>query len=112
GCRVDGYAELLQPLAGGAAEIVVAERGEELGAAGELGELDGRDGAAAADLLPPLGRVDDLAGLRHVRDAGELDPLHVSDDGDARHRRELCPEWRGGELPHPRVEVLGRREAE
>src|SRR4029078_4982883 len=35
--------------------------------------------------------VDDLSWLRHVRDARELDPLDMSDDGDAGHRRELCP---------------------
>ena len=84
--RVDGHAELLEPLLRAAAALVLGQRGEELGAAGELGELHGGHGAAAADVLPPLGRVQDLAGVRHVRDACELDPLDVADDGEAGHR--------------------------
>ena len=111
---VHAHAELLEPLLGAAAELVLGQRGEELGLAGELGELHGGDGAAAADLLPPLGRVHDLAGRRHVRHARELDPLDVADDGDtgAAGIPGLCPQRRGGELAHPGVEVLLRAEAE
>ena len=85
--RVDGHAHLLEPLARAAAALVVGERGVELGAAGELGELHGGHGAAAAHVLPPLGGVQDLAGARHVRHARELDPLDVADDGDPGHAR-------------------------
>ena len=84
--RVDGHAELLEPLLGTAAFLVLPQRGEELGAARELGELDRGDRAAAADVLPPLGRVHDLAGPWHVRHARELDPFDMADDGDAGHR--------------------------
>ena len=64
------------------AELVVAERGEEQAVAGEPGQLDGRDGAAASRLLPGVQRVHDLARRRHALDTGELDPLDVPDDRD------------------------------
>jgi hypothetical protein len=36
----------------------------------------------------------------------------MTDDGDARHRRQLCPQRRGGELPHAGLDVLLGAEAE
>src|SRR5579862_5056275 len=80
--RMHGHTELGQPLLRAAAKLVVAERGEEVDGAVEIRELDGRDGAAAGGLLPDLGGRDDLARLGHPLDAGEDDPLHVSDDSD------------------------------
>ena len=64
--------------------VVVRERGDEQRAAGELEHLDGRDRAAAGRLVPELGHVQDLARPRQARDDGEVDPLDVPDDGDAR----------------------------
>ena len=89
--RKNRDAELLEPLVGAAAVLVVAERRKEVALPGELDELDSGHGTSSTDLLPPLRDVDDLSGVRHARDARELDPLDMSDDGDAGHRRELCP---------------------
>ncbi len=63
-----------------AAELVVAERREELDRSVEVQQLDGGDGASAGRLLPGLERVDDVARHGHVLDPGELDPLDVTDD--------------------------------
>ena len=77
-----GDAARLELLARAAAEVVVGERGEEEAGAGEIRELDGRDGAAAGGLLPCLERVHDLARRGRMLDARELDPLDVPDDRD------------------------------
>ena len=61
---------------------VAAERGEEGRLAGELAELDRRDGAAAAGGSEPVAGVGDLAGLRERVDDGELDLLDMADDAD------------------------------
>src|SRR5258707_810849 len=76
----DGDAAFLQLLSGAPAELVVAERGEELDGAVEVRELCGHYGPAAGCLLPDLQSVDDVARLGHVLDADELHPLHVTDD--------------------------------
>ena len=80
--RVHGDATRLELLARAAAELVVGERREEEARAGEIGELDGRDGTAARGLLPRLERVHDLARRRRMIDARELHPLDVTDDCD------------------------------
>jgi hypothetical protein len=99
--RVHAHAELVEALLRPPAEVVIGKRGEELALTGQLRELHGGDGTAAADLLPELARMDDLARARDVRHARELDPLDVADDGDTgtgRHRPLLCPQARGDEL--------------
>jgi hypothetical protein len=83
----------LELLARAAAELVVGERGEEETRAREVGELNRRDGAASRGLLPRLERMDDLARRGHVFDAGELDPLDVTDDCDL-HISHLEPRLR------------------
>ena len=82
---LDANAELLQPALRPAPERVVAQRGQEQALAGEPRELHRRDRSTAGRVLPGVERVDDLARGRDVLDPCELDPLHVSDDGDA-HR--------------------------
>ena len=77
-----GDATRLELLARAATEVVVGERGEEKAGAGEIRELDGRDGPAARGLLPRLERVHDLARRGRMLDARELDPLDVSHDRD------------------------------
>src|SRR5207248_4680093 len=69
---------------------------EELDPAGQLQQLNGRDGTAAAGLVPGVRRVQDLPLRRHARHSRKLDPLHVSDDGEthtpsltSRRRRAL-----------------------
>ena len=73
--------QLLETRRRGMSQCIVAERGEEGAPTGELRELTRDDGAASGGLLPDLFGMDDLARLRHVRHTGELDPLHVTDDG-------------------------------
>jgi hypothetical protein len=80
---VDREPELLELALRAVAELVVAERREEGGGAGELRELDSGHRASAAGLLPDLPGVDDVAGRRHLGHGGELDPLHVPDHGGA-----------------------------
>ena len=77
-----GDSALLELLPRAAAEIIIGKRGEEQAGAGEIRELDGRNGAAARRLLPRLERVHDLARRGRMLDARELDPLDVSDDRD------------------------------
>jgi hypothetical protein len=84
-------------VAGAVAELVVAERGEEGAIAGEPGQLHGSDRAAASGFLPRFAGVDDVAGGGHARDADELDPLDMSDDGDAHARSMPCGDSGGGE---------------
>src|ERR671931_2478632 len=84
----NGHALLGQLRAAPPPELVVAEDGEERRLDAEPHELHRGDRPAAGGLLPRLDRMDDLAGLRHVLDAGELDPLDVPDDDDL-HRRSL-----------------------
>src|SRR5581483_6540284 len=57
---VDPQPEPDELLEGAVAELVVAERREEAGRAGELRQLNGRDCSAAGRLRPALGRVHDL----------------------------------------------------
>ena len=76
---------LLEP----AADLVVAERGEEVAGAGQAGELLGGNAPAPARLLPRVRGLRDVAGERHARDAQELDPLGVAHDGDAHLTRSL-----------------------
>ena len=85
--RMHGDATRLKLLARAAAEVVVGERGEEKAGAGEIRELDGRDGPAARGLLPRLGGVDDLARRGDVIHPGELHPLDVADHGHPDVRR-------------------------
>ena len=77
-----GDAARLELLARASAELVVAERREEVDAAVEPRELDRRDRAAACRLLPALERMDDLAGAGHLVDPDELHPFHVAHDSD------------------------------
>src|SRR4029434_10925355 len=63
------------------ATLVVAERREEGTRPRQTRELHGRDRAAAAGLLPGVGRVHDVARGRDELDVAELDPLRVPDDG-------------------------------
>jgi hypothetical protein len=79
---VHGDTALLELLTGTAAEVVAAERGEEVSRPVEVRELNRGHGAATGRLLPGLERVDDLTRLRHLLDPRELHPLHVPDDGD------------------------------
>ena len=80
--RMHRHAACLELLARAAAEVVVGERGEEEAGAGEIRELDRRDGSAARRLRPRLERVHDLPRSGRVLDPGELDPLDVSYDRD------------------------------
>ena len=90
---VHGDAARVELLARPAAELVVAERGEEVGRAVEVRELHGGDRAAAGGLLPRLERVDDLARRGHMLDPDELDPLHVPDDGERSHLTSSASEY-------------------
>ena len=71
------------------AELVAAEGREELAPARKQAELARDDGAAARRLPLDIGRVDDRARLRPARNAGELDPFDVTDDG-ASHNSAPC----------------------
>jgi hypothetical protein len=82
GGGVHGDATRCELLAGSTPELVVAERGEEVGRPVEICQLHRGHGAAAGSLLPRLEGMDDLARGGHVLDSHELDPLHVPDDGD------------------------------
>ncbi len=76
------------------AVLVVAHDRQEARAAREPGELDGGDGAAARGELEGLAHVQDLPGIRDVRDDRELDPLDVADDAGAdapAHRCSAAP---------------------
>ena len=78
----------------GGRDAVVAQRREEHGLPRELAQLDSGDGAAACGLAEPRARVDDLARFREVVDDGELHPLDVADDANARsaaHRTSVVP---------------------
>ena len=70
-------------------ELVVAERGEELAAAGEPRDLARDHRAAAGRLATTPRRVDDLPGCGQLGHARELDPLDVSDDGASHNSRTL-----------------------
>ena len=83
---MDAHAEAGELVLRLPAELVVAQRRVELGAASEPGELDGRDGPSAAGLLPPLDRVGDVAARRRPLDPDELAPLDVADDGEPHAR--------------------------
>src|SRR5437762_13168767 len=105
----------LELLARPSAEVVLGERREEEARAGEVGELDGRHRAAACGLLPRLERVHDLAWPRRVLDAGELHPLHVSDDREVHSlflRRGLVgepwvpPRWNSTHSTWPTTAIL------
>jgi hypothetical protein len=72
----------LELLARAVAELVVAERREEMDAAVEVRELDRGDRPAAGRLVPALERVHDLARPGHLLDADELHPLDVADDSE------------------------------
>ena len=63
------------------AELVVAERGEEVARAGEPQRAARRSPRRRRRARPELGRVRDLPGGRDVVDASELRPLDVTDDG-------------------------------
>jgi hypothetical protein len=80
--RLDADAERLELALAPMPELVVAEGGQEQALARQPGELNRRDGSASRRLLPGVARVDDLARGRHPLDSGELDPLHMPDDGD------------------------------
>ncbi len=79
-------------------ELVVAQRGEERGFAGQLQELDGRDGPAAGRLRPGAVGVEDLTGVRHALDPQELDPLDMTDDPDAHARESLIDQTPDGPM--------------
>ena len=85
-----GDAELLEALDGPPAELVLAERREEVARAGELRELRRRDRPAARRLGPVLRAVGDLAGGRDAVDEHRLDPLDVTDDGASHSRGRLA----------------------
>ena len=87
--RVKRHPELLEPLGGASAELVLAERGEEVAGPGELRDLHRRDSAAAGRLGPRLAPVGDLPRRGHVIDLDELDPLDVADDGVTPHPATL-----------------------
>ena len=63
-------------------KLVIPERREEGCSAGELPEHADGDAASSSRFRPRLGRLHDVARLRHLRDAQELDPFDVSDDPD------------------------------
>ncbi len=112
-------AELGQAALRTPAELVVAERGEELAPPGELRELARHHRAAAGRLLPAGGRRARSLPPRACRgDARELDPLDMTDDGashnfgtlprfqDDGSRDEQIPPFERFYLAH-RDEVLG-----
>ena len=88
GANVDAHRCQL-PLGSGA-DVVVADRGEERGRAGQLRELHRGDGPAASRHLPLVGRVGDATGRWHGIDVGERDPFGVAHDRGL-HRRSLPP---------------------
>ncbi len=79
--RLDVQLELPQTRQSGVSQRVVAESGEERAAAGEQPELPRDNGSAAGRLLRHAFGMHDLPRLRHVRHAGELDPLDMAHDG-------------------------------
>ena len=90
---VHGHPTRLELLARAASELVLGECREQEARAGEVRELDCRDGTAARGLLPRLERVDNLARRRRMFDARELHPLDVTDDRDL-HASHLEPRLR------------------
>ena len=92
--RVHGDPERLELRARPAAGVVAPERRVQRRAAREPCQLGGRDGAAAARLLPDLLDVHDPARPRQGLDAEERAPLHVADDREP-HGRSLT----GGRPP-------------
>ena len=87
--RVDRQSERRQPSLAQLADVVVADRREQVARAGELRELHGGHGAPAGGLVPRLGRVHDLAGPGHPVDQPERDPFHVSHHRHA-HPAQSC----------------------
>jgi hypothetical protein len=83
------HAVLAQLGLGAVTGLVVAERREQDGLAGELAQLHRGHGAAAGRLLERARGVDDLAVLRHVGHLRELAPLHVAHHRCA-HRGRAC----------------------
>jgi len=98
--RVHLYAPPLELLLRAPADLLGSERGEEEHAVREQRELHGCDCAAAARLLPRRLRMNDLAGMRHVLDLDELDPLDVADDSrsHARHAHRSVASRVGTEM--------------
>ena len=73
-----------------AAEVVVAQRGQERAVAGELDELDGGDPSPTARLLPAARRratISPAAGMCGTR--ANVDPLDVPDDRGADRAHEV-----------------------
>jgi len=75
------------------AELVVAECGEEERIARKACELDGGDCAGTAWLGPDLTCLNDRARFRDTRDAHELHPLHVADNGDSHGGSLTLDRW-------------------
>ena len=71
---------------GAAAELVVAQRGEQVRFGAPSRELDRCDAPTPGGDREERASVDDLAGTRHVIHAQELDPFDVADDRDAHAR--------------------------
>ncbi|MEZ5122691.1 MAG: hypothetical protein R2736_14110 [Solirubrobacterales bacterium] len=92
---VHGDAAGAQRPRGGGRVDVVAQRGEELGAARQPRHRDRGDATAPADLGERLRRVDDLPRPRQPLDDREVDPLDVPDDRGPRssHSTSVAP-WR------------------
>jgi hypothetical protein len=70
-----------------ASDLVVADRRHEQRLARQPSQPHRCHASAAARLRPDLARGHDAAGLRHARDAQELDPLEMTDYGDLHGRQ-------------------------
>src|SRR5579862_4330749 len=86
---MDVDSELGQPALRAAAEVIVAERGEELALPVEQRDLPGHHGTAARGLVPGRATVRDLSGRGHAWHPDELDPLDMTDDC-ASHNSAPC----------------------
>jgi hypothetical protein len=80
------HASLLELSTSSPSELVGPEEREEEHRVRELRQLCRRNGASAAGLFPRVGRSGYLTRARDSLHREELDPLHVTHDGDAHDR--------------------------
>ena len=84
---VHGHAKALQGLLAAPAQVVVAQRREQVHPAGQAAEQHGGDAPAAPGHRPRLIAVHDLAGGRQRLDPDGVGPFDMSHHGD-RHGRQ------------------------